>query len=193
MNYLWGAMIILSLVYSFMNGNVSETVAAGLDGAAGAVEVVLSFAGVMCLWNGLLKACEESGITGFIKKLLAPVIGFLFPGLSKKSKAVDYITMNICANLLGTGNGATPVGIKAMKELDNANTKIPTDEMCMFIVLNTTAFQLIPSTIIALRTAAGSENIFSILVPIWITSAVAQIVAVLCVKIMCLLDRKRGI
>lgn len=190
MNYLWGFMILISIAFSFITGNVNETVNAGFMGATSAIEVLLSFAGVMCLWTGLLKAAEFSGISKFIKKLLSPVIKFLFPRLDKKSKAAEFISLNITANLLGMGNGATPMGIKAMKELDHGDST-PTDEMCMFIVLNTTAFSLIPTSVLALRSGFGSNNPFSVIVPMWITSGTALFVSVLCVKILCKLWRKK--
>ena len=136
--------------------------------------------------------CYGGGRTlRIIKKLLSPVIRFLFPKLDKKSRALDFITLNICANLLGLGNGATPMGVKAMKELDKGGD-YPTDEMCMFIVLNTTAFQLIPSSILALRTAMGAEDAFSVIVPIWITSLMSLAAAVVCVKVMCGFKRRKG-
>lgn len=184
MSYIWGFMILVSLIFACINGTLSETVEAGFAGAASAVDVVLSFAGVMCFWTGILYAAERAGISQWIKKLLTPIIRLLFPKLDKNAKATEFITMNITANLLGMGNGATPMGIKAMKELDRG-TKNPTDEMCMFIVLNTTAFQLIPSSIIALRSGFLSDNPFSVIVPIWITSLIALTVSVICVKIMC--------
>ncbi len=191
MNYLWGFMILISLIYASFNGTIAETMQAGFDGAGNAVTVVLSFAGVMCLWTGIINAGEQAGLSRALKKLLSPVIKFLFPKLDKKSKALDFITLNICANLLGLGNGATPMGVKAMRELDKGEEK-PTDEMCMFIVLNTTAFQLIPSSILALRSAMGSINPFSVIVPIWITSIVALTASVISVKIMCGFIGKKG-
>ncbi len=189
MNYLWGMMILISIAFSFVGGNVSETLNAGFTGATSAIEVALSFAGVMCLWTGLLHVAELCGISELIKKLLSPIIKLLFPKVDKNSKAQDFITLNITANLLGLGNGATPMGIKAMRELDCGSDR-PTDEMCMFIVLNTTAFQLIPTSILALRSGFGSENPFSVIVPIWITSLVALSVSVICVKLMCRMGRK---
>lgn len=191
MNYLWGFIILISLIYASINGNVGETMSAAFDGATDAVTLVLSFAGIMCLWTGLINAAEEAGLSKALKKILSPLIRFLFPNLDKKSRALDFITLNICSNLLGLGNGATPMGVKAMKELDRGES-YPTDEMCMFIVLNTTAFQLIPSSILALRTAMGSEDAFSVIVPIWITSLISLSVSVVCVKLMCGFKRKRG-
>ena len=184
LSYIWGFMILVSLIFASINGTLSQTVEAGFAGASSAANIVLSFAGIMCFWTGILHAAERAGISGWIKKLLSPLIKILFPKLDQKGKAAEFITLNITANLLGMGNGATPMGIKAMKELD-CNTSYPTDEMCMFIVLNTTAFQLIPSSIIALRSGFMSSDPFSVIVPIWISSFTALTVSAICVKIMC--------
>ena len=192
MNYIWGGMILISLVYGYFNGNLDAVVEAGFSGARDAVETVLSFAGIMCLWTGILKAAEKSGISRVVKKLLSPLVRLLFPKLKKDSEAAEFITLNITANLLGMGNGATPMGIKAMNALDDHSGRV-TDEMCMFMVLNTAAFQLIPSTVIAFRSAAGSIDPFSVIIPIWITSLVSLTAGVVSVKIMCMLSRrKRG-
>ncbi len=184
MNYIWCGMIIFSLIVAAANGTLNETVNAAFDGAQSSVEVLLSFAGVMCFWTGILKIAEKSGISEKVEKLLSPVIRLLFPKADGEAK--KYMSMNITANILGMGNAATPMGIKAMTALDKNNlSPYPTDDMCMFIVLNTTSFQLVPTTILALRTAAGSQNPFSVIAPIWIASAVSIIIAVTAVKVMC--------
>ncbi|MGN0149455.1 MAG: nucleoside recognition domain-containing protein [Clostridia bacterium] len=185
MNYIWCGMILFSLIVAAINGTLNETVNAAFAGAQASVETVLSFAGVMCFWTGMLKLAEKSGISEKIEKLLSPVVRRLFK--KTDSEARKYISMNITANMLGMGNAATPMGIKAMSALDkhNKNPLYPSDDMCMFVVLNTTSFQLIPTTIIALRSAANSQNPFSVILPIWITSAVSIIAAVTAVKIMC--------
>ena len=121
MNYVWSALIILSLISGAANGRLEETMQAGLEGAGSAVTVLLSFAGMMCFWSGILKIAEESGAAGFCEKLLSPVIRRLFPKVTDRS----HITMNIIANLLGMGNAATPAGISAMKQLDEENEKQP--------------------------------------------------------------------
>lgn len=184
MNWLWGILIIISFAFGAAGGTLEETVTAGLDGAKGAIETVMSFAGVMCLWSGLLAAAEKSGICAMIKKMLMPLISRIFPRLDRDGEAINYITLNITANLLGTGNGATPVGIKAMQELSKSSRGKPTEEMCTFTVINTAAFQLLPSSIIALRTANGSVDPFGVVLPIWICSGCALVAAVLAVKIM---------
>lgn len=184
MNYIWCAMIIFSLIVAAVNGSLDATVNAAFEGAKASVETVLSFAGVMCFWTGMLKIAEKSGMAEKIEKLLNPLIKRLFP--SAPTDAKKYISMNMTANILGMGNAATPMGIKAMTELDKSN---PTplrasDDMCMLIVLNTTSFQLIPTTIIALRTAAASTNPMSVIAPIWITSLCSIAAAVTAVKVM---------
>lgn len=185
MNYIWCGMILFSLIVAAISGTLNETVNAAFAGAQASIETVLSFAGVMCFWTGMLKLAEKSGISEKIEKLLSPVVRRLFK--KTDSEARKYISMNITANMLGMGNAATPMGIKAMSALDkhNKNPLYPSDDMCMFVVLNTTSFQLIPTTIIALRAAASSQNPFSVILPIWITSAVSIITAVTAVKIMC--------
>lgn len=191
MNYIWCGMIIFSLIVGAVNGRLDETVAAAFDGAQSSIEVILSFAGIMCFWTGILKIAEKSGVSEKIQKLLNPIIKRLFPNADGEAKR--YIGMNITANLLGMGNAATPMGIKAMTALDKANKNplYPSDDMCMLVVLNTTSFQIIPTTIISLRAAAGSTNPASVILPIWITSAVSIIAAVTAVKVMCRFYRPR--
>lgn len=182
-NYIWCAMIIISIIVSVFNGTVSETIDAAFEGAKSAVFTVLSFAGVMCFWTGIMEIAEKSGLSQKIEKLLRPIINFLFPNSGDEAK--NYIAMNMSANLLGMGNAATPMGIKAMSCLDreNANPLYASDNMCMLVVLNTTSIQLIPTTIIALRVAASSADPFSIILPIWISSLTAVLSAVSLAKL----------
>ncbi|MCX7714923.1 MAG: nucleoside recognition protein [Clostridia bacterium] len=185
-NYIWGWMILLSLVVGALNGRLEYTVNEGINAAKNSITVVLSFAGIMCMWSGIMKIADDGGISSFIGKLLSPITHFLFPRLKKTGPAMRTIIMNITANLLGMGNAATPLGLKAMGELDklSANREYATDEMCTFVVLNTASFQLIPTTIIALRAAAGSEKPFEIIVPIWLASGFAILCALVSVKLL---------
>ena len=182
-NYIWCGMIIISIIVSIFNGTVSETINAAFEGAKSAIFTVLSFAGVMCFWTGIMKIAEKSGLSQKIEKLLRPIINFLFPNSGDEAK--NYIAMNMSANLLGMGNAATPMGIKAMSCLDreNANPLYASDNMCMLVVLNTTSIQLIPTTIIALRVAASSADPFSIILPIWISSLTAVLSAISLAKL----------
>lgn len=186
MNVIWGAMILISLIFGAVHGNAAETVNAGINAAGDSVKVVLSFAGIMCLWSGIMRLCDQGGISVFIEKLLSPVTKLLFPKL-KDQEAKKKITMNMTANLLGMGNAATPLGVDAMRALDrlNPNPVYATREMCMFVVLNTASLQLVPTTILALRSAAGSQNSAEIIVPIWIASFISVVVAVVAAKLFC--------
>lgn len=186
MNIIWGAMILISLVFAAVNGNLTETVNAGISGAENSVTTVLSFAGIMCMWSGIMRLCDKGGISAVIEKILSPVTKLLFPKLKDKS-AAKSITMNMTANILGMGNAATPLGVEAMRRLDekNPNPARATREMCMFVVLNTASFQLVPTTILSLRSAAMSQNPAEVMLPIWLASGVSVLVAVLSAKLLC--------
>jgi spore maturation protein A len=184
MNYIWGLMMLISVLTSVITGRVDETVNAVFEGAQSAVSTLISLAGVMCFWTGVMKIAEKSGISDFVCRLVSPLARILFPGSGEIARR--YITMNITANMLGMGNAATPMGMLAAEELDreNSNPAVPSVNMCMLVVLNTTSFQLVPSTIIALRAAAGSLDAVSIILPIWFASLCAAFAGVCSVKIM---------
>ena len=191
MNIIFSLMIIASLIISFFTGTVEETVYAGFDGAMRSVEIVLSFAGIMCMRAGFLKVAEESGGLKFVSKIISPITKRLFKKANEKS--MQYITANISANLLGVGNAATPSGIMAMKELDkiNPNPETASDEMSVFTVINTASLQLLPTSVIALRVAAGSENPQAILPAVWISSFCSVVGAVLLMKVILKLRSKK--
>lgn len=140
--------------------------------AGAAVQLVISLAGIMCLWNGLLSVANKAGITRMLSRLLAPAIRFLFKGLDPESDAAQAITMNVSANILGLGNAATPLGLAAMKELDKLarHSQTASDYMVTFVVLNTASLQLLPTTIAAIRLQAGSAAPMEILPAVWLSS-----------------------
>ena len=182
MNYIWCLMIIVSIVVSIFNGTVDQTINGAFEGAKSAVFTVLSFAGVMCFWTGIMKIAENAGLSQKLEKLLKPIINFLFPNAGQNAK--KYIAVNMSANILGMGNAATPLGIKAMKELAKCSKDgSATNSMCMLAVVNSASIQLIPSTLIAVRSSLGSRAPTEIIVPIWITSAVVFASGVICAKI----------
>ena len=184
MNYIWGGMIVISVITSIITGRVDETVNAVFDGASTAVATLISFAGAMCFWTGIMKVSEKSGVSSVIRRIISPVVNRLFPDSSDKAR--EYISMNINANILGMGNAATPSGIEAMHELDKINKtpEKPSPEMCIFTVLNTCSIGLIPTTIISLRASAGSENPASVVLPIWISSLLSLLFALIAVKLL---------
>ncbi len=177
-------MVIISFICAIVTGRIDATVNAIFEGAQTAVSVMISFAGAMCFWTGIMKIAETSGVSERINKLLSPVVKRLFPNAGEKAR--EYATLNITANLLGMGNAATPMGIMSAQEMDKENPtpEKPSKDMCMLVALNTTAFQLIPSTIIALRAGALSHNPASIIVPVWFASGVGVVCAILSVNLI---------
>lgn len=186
MNYIWGGMIVISLIVSVFTGRVEQTAAAAVSGAGDAVSLTMSLLGIMCLWTGISKIGEDGGLIRLIAKALRPVLRLVFPKLDPNSKGFGAIVMNVVANLLGMGNAATPLGINAVTELWNANGKrtTATDEMCMFVVLNTASLQLIPSTLISLRQSYGSAAPGEVILPIWICEVCALTAGIVMAKVM---------
>ncbi|MDD4495203.1 MAG: nucleoside recognition domain-containing protein [Eubacteriales bacterium] len=173
LNYIWFGLLALGIVYGIFNGKVEEITNAILESGGQAVHMCIGLLGIMCLWTGLMHIAEKSGIVRGISKAASPALKKLFPELPKSHPAMSSIVMNLSANFLGLGNAATPLGLKAMREMDELNGQkgFATNSMCMFIVMNTAAIQLIPTTVIALRAAAGSQGPADIVGPVWITSA----------------------
>ena len=173
LNYLWCFIVVFSVICAVIKGNSADLATAFTGSAADAVELLMTLAGVMGLWSGLMKIAERSGLTALMARLFAPALKRLFPTLDRKSAAFGSITMNISANLLGMGNTATPPGLRAMRELRemNGGGETASDEMVIFVVMNTASMQLLPTTLGSLRQSYGSEAPFEVLVPVWISSA----------------------
>lgn len=174
--------MLISIVCAIYNGKVADIPLSLARGSQNAITAVLSFAGIMCFWCGIMRIIEKSGFITVIKKLTSPVISLIFDNAPDTAR--EQIAMNMSANLLGMGNAATPAGIKAMHELDkvNPNPKTPSRDMCMLMVLNTTAPTIIPVSVMAYRAAAGG-NPTSVILPIWISAFSSVIVAIICVKL----------
>lgn len=185
-NYIWAGMIVISFLFSVLNGNTEAVNKAFLVGAQTAVEMSIGLLGMMCFWTGLLEIAKRSGLTEKISIAVKPLMRLLFPELKAESPAVSAMVMNMVANFLGLSNAATPLGLKAMHELDKVNrgSKRASNAMCMFVVINTASLSLIPTTVIALRSAAGSLEPFSIIIPVWICSVITLTVGVIVVKIL---------
>lgn len=185
MNYIWVFMIVISYIFSFFTGNIDTVTKSVFDGCESAVGLVISLLGMMCLWTGLLEVAQESGITKKIQKLLFPVVRIVFPKVCKIPEIAGAISMSITANLLGLSNAATPLGIAAMEKLEEHNTLIDTasDEMCMFVVINTASVTLIPTTLLTLRSAFNSSAPFEIVVPVWIASILSVSSGIICAKL----------
>ncbi|MBR3932595.1 MAG: spore maturation protein [Clostridia bacterium] len=185
LNIIWVCLIGISCIYGFATGRGAEVGGAFFDGAQGCVEFILKIGSFMILWQGLLCITDKSGLSDKISKLLSPVISFLFKGVKKGSKAARLISSNITANIMGLSNAATPLGIEAMKELGKkSRNNVATNNMCLLAVLNSASLQLVPSTLIALRTTYSSKSPAEITIPIWIVSFLTVIFAVCVSKFM---------
>jgi len=184
LNILWPIFIIISIIYAIFSGNIENLNNSIFESAESAVNLTLTLIGMTCLWSGIMEIASKTQIIGYLQKMLNPLIKKLFLGLNEKSK--NNIVMNIIANILGLGNAATPLGLKAMKELqkDNLDKEELSDNMMMLIVLNTASLQIIPTTIIAIRSSQGSLNPTKIIFPVWISTICAAIVGIVAVKII---------
>ncbi len=178
-------MILFSVVVSVFTGKVAEVTQAAFDGANNALSIVLGFMGVTAMWNGIMKIAEKGNLIKLFTNLIKPINKLIFPQLKGEPKAMEAVSANMVANILGLANAATPLGIKAMQELDRINGRSNTasDAMCMFAVINSASIQLIPSTLIGIRASMGSSAPAEIIVPVWIVSLCAAFVAVLVAKI----------
>lgn len=159
-NLLWAGMITLAIIIAALHGKIDMVTQSIFSSAEKAVGIALSLISVMTFWLGMMKILEKSGFIQIIIFFLKPLAYWLYPGVPRKHKAMDSMLMNMGANLLGMGNAATPFGIKAMEQLQNLNNKpdTATDDMCTFLALNTAGLTLIPTTVIAIRTATGAQN-----------------------------------
>ena len=186
LNIIWPVFIILSFIYALATGKVNEVNNGIFESAKSAVELSITFLGTICLWNGIMEIVKKTTLMNKLTKLLYPAMKFLFPDLKDNEQARAEISMNIIANVLGLGNAATPLGLKAMKTMQKDNKKKDTlsNAMAMFIVLNTASLQLIPTNVIAIRTSLGSQNATQIIFPVWGATVVAAIVGIIATKII---------
>lgn len=171
MSWIWTGILLVSVTCALLLGNGSELAEAVAQGAQSGITLAISIAGSVCLWTGVGKLMEKAGMTALLSKLIAPVLNRLFPTARTDRLARHYLSANICANFLGLGNAATPMGIQAAKRLvDTSRPTVATDELCRLIVLNTASIQLIPATVAAVRSGLGASAPFDILPAVWVTS-----------------------
>ena len=183
MTIIWTGMVLVSLLCGLATGRGPEVASAAVEGAAAAVELCLSIAGMMCLWTGVMEVMRRSGLADGLSRLLGPVLRRLFPGAARDREAMDSISANVSANRLGLGNAATPLGIEAAKRLRRGRTGPASDELCMLVVCNTASIQLIPTTVAAVRAGAGCAAPFDILPAVWLASAISVSVGILAAKL----------
>ena len=193
MNVIFAGIILFSFVFAALTGRMPQLSEAAMGQAGEAVTLVLSLTGMLCLWSGLMKIAQESGLTELLSRLLSPVTKRLFKGLRPNGEAVNAITMNLIANFLGLGNAATPLGIRAMCEMakEQRADGAATNDMAMFVVVNTASIQLIPATTAMLRMQAGSAAPLDILPATWIASVGSVAAGIVMAGLLASLWRKR--
>jgi len=190
-NRLWYYMIVIAVAFAATGGRLELLTDEIFVSLQSSIELGIGLLGGMMLWCGVLKVAERSGLVDNISTLIRPVMRMLFRGIPSKSAAMGAMIMNITSNMLGLGNAATPMGLKAMQELQELNPKkdTATDAMCLFLVVNAAPIQLLPATVLSLRVSAGSANPGIIILPTIISSFAAVSVGVTACK---LLERARG-
>lgn len=186
LNKIWPFFIIISFIYGIYSGNIFNINNAIFESTNQTVELCLTMFGTLCLWNGIMKIATETSLIEKLTKFLKPLISFIFPKIKDDKKISKEISMNMVANIFGLGNASTPLGLKAMdsmQKVNNDKSKL-SDSMAMFILVNTASLQIIPTTVISIRSSLGSENPTKIIFAVWVATVVAFITAILGGKLL---------
>ena len=184
MSVIWSGMVGCAVFCGLLTGRGPQVAAAAMEGAAAAVELCLSMAGVLCLWMGVMEVMRRSGLSQGLSRLLRPLLKRLYPDFARDREVMDSISANVSANLLGLGNAATPLGIQAARRMSRRTPGVASDSLCMLVVCNTASIQLIPTTVASVRAAAGCAAPFDILPAVWLASALSVTVGILAAKVM---------
>ena len=188
MNYIWGGMIVIGVIFGALHGGFGQITEAAVDSAKEAVNLAIAMAGVVAMWTGLMEIAQETGLLAACTKRLRPLLKFLFPGLPQESRANELIATNFIANIFGLGWAATPAGLEAMQELQLLSGEkkgVASREMCTFLVLNISSLQLIPVNMIAYRSQYGSVNPAAIVGPGIVATFVSTLTAMILCKVVC--------
>lgn len=188
LNYLWGFLIIIGVVFGSLTGQMAEVTNGALDSSKEAISLCITMFGVMSLWTGMMAIAKKAGIIDACTMKIRPFILWLFPDIPKDNEAIEYIATNLIADFLGLGWASTPAGIKAMKalaKLNKDNVHSASDAMCTFLIINVSSIQLIPVNMMAYRSQYGSVNPAAIIVPGMVATTVSAIVGIIFCKIKC--------
>lgn len=179
MNYIWGSMLLIGIVFSILNGRTAEFTDGLMNSCTEAVEFIIALSGIMAVWSGLMKIAEESGLIARISNAAKPLMTFLFPD-EKNDRTIAMMIMSFMANIFGAGNSATIFSLKAMELLDEENLNSPyaSNAMCMFVSLTMSMIQLIPITVIKIRSDLGSASPEDIILPSIAAGLISMIVSV---------------
>ena len=191
MAWIWTGMIAASVLYGLINGTIGAVGNAAMAGAAAAVDLCLSMAGIMCLWSGVMSIMKASGLMDGLSRLFRPVLGRLLPRACQDPDTLAALSGNVSANLLGLGNAATPLGIRAARRMAEGCGGTASNELCTLVVLNTASIQLLPTTVAGVRTALGAESAFDILPAVWMASVLSVAAGLLAAKLFGRLWKRR--
>ena len=193
LNIIWPFFIIISYVYGICSGNIEKINKSIFESAEQSVSLTVTFFATICLWMGIMNIAKNTSIIKKLMFIMKPFINFLFPEERENKKIKEEISMNMIANFLGLGNAATPLGIKAMKSMQekNKNKDTITNSMAMFIVINTASIQLIPTTVIAVRNSLNSNNPTKILLPVWIATICAFLSVIISTKFFINMNKRK--
>ena len=191
MSWIWGGMVILSLLFGAATGRIDAVSEAALSGAQNAVELSLSMAGVLCLWSGIMEIMRVCGLTDGLARAFRPLMRRLLPEASRDSETLAAVSANVSANLLGLGNAATPLGIQAARRMARGCGGVASDELCRLVVLNTASIQLLPTTIASVRAAAGCRTPFDILPSVWLSSVLSVAAGLLMARLLAAVGGRR--
>ena len=170
MSWIWAGMAACSVIFGAWNGNLAAVSAAALEGAGSAVQLCLTMAGAMCLWSGVMEVMKRCDLDRALAKGFRPILRLILPQASGDGETLSALSGNVSANLLGLGNAATPLGIRAARRMAQGLDGTASDELCRLVVLNTASIQLLPTTVAALRVSYGCKSPFDILPCVWISS-----------------------
>lgn len=192
MNFIWPIIIIISYIYAIINGNIDKINNSIYSSTEDVIKLSMTLLGSMCLWCGIIKIIEKTKIMKILSGILRPILNWLFPDAKNNKKAMDAISINTISNIIGIGNAATSSGLKAMCELqaENKEKNKLTKSMTMLVVLNTASIQILPTTVLAIRSSLGSKNPSAIIVPIWISTIVGTVIGILMTKLMLKIGRE---
>jgi len=193
MTVIWTGMVLVSVLCGLATGRGPQVAAAAMEGAGAAIELCLSIAGMVCLWTGVMEVMRRSGLAESLSRLLGPALRRLFPQAARDPAAMESVSANVSANLLGLGNAATPLGLEAARRLSRSSPGAASDDLCMLVVCNTASLQLIPTTVAAVRASAGCGAPFDILPAVWLASGLSVGVGIAVCKLFSRVWGKQGL
>ena len=191
MTVLWCCVVGVSVLFGLLGGTLDAVSAAALSGAASAVTLCLSMAGALCLWTGVMEVMERSGLAAKLARLFRPPLRRFLPQASRDPETLAAVTANVSANLLGLGNAATPMGIRAACRMARGTEGVASDELCRLVVLNTASIQLLPTTVASIRAVCGSAAPLDILPAVWVSSLLSVTAGLAAAKLLERLGRRR--